>query len=163
MILFNVWVFVNRSTSMVLLRYQKPVDGVPDPGRSLSSSIPFEVSSRWQFPLYQWYGMGVCCIPSLALIRGSSFSPMARRGIRSRCHSREWPPSYVTPGHCCRERARVRVNKIFAWFHFRRCARATKIKQREKLKGEVYLTRKFPDLRYVSFMDIAMRHAHMYM
>ena len=61
---------------MVLLRYQKPVDGVPDPGRSLSSSIPaqvrdrellkavgtadqdrrvksFEVSSRWQFPLYQ--------------------------------------------------------------------------------------------------------------
>ena len=70
---------------MVLLRYQKPVDGVPDPGRSLSSSIPaqvrdrgsellkavgtadrdrrvksFEVSSRWQFPLYQRYGMGVC-------------------------------------------------------------------------------------------------------
>ena len=37
--------------------------------------------------------------------------------------------------------------KIFAWFNFRRCARATKIKQREKLKGEVYLTRKFPDLR----------------
>ena len=149
-----LWVYVNRSTSMVLLRYQKPVDGVPDPGRSLSSSIPaqardresellkavgtadrdrrvksFEVSSRWQFPLYQWYGMG---IPSLALIRGSSFSPMARHGIRSRD----------------RERARVRVNKIFAWFNFRRCAWATKIKQREKLKGEVYLTRKFPDLRY---------------
>ena len=62
---------------MALLRYQKPVDGVPDPGRSLSSSISaqvhdrgskllkavgtadrdrrvkyFEVSSRWQFPLY---------------------------------------------------------------------------------------------------------------
>ena len=156
MILLNVWVFVNRSTSMALLRYQKPVDGVPDPGRSLSSSIPaqaldrgsellkavgtadwdrrvksFEVSSRWQFPLYQWYGMGVCCIPSLALIRGSSFSPMARHGIRS------WD----------RERARVRMNKIFAWFNFCRCARATKIKQHEKLKGEVYLTRKFPDLR----------------
>ena len=25
---------------MALLRYQKPVDGVPDPGRSLSSSSP---------------------------------------------------------------------------------------------------------------------------
>ena len=25
---------MNRSTSMALLRYQKPVDGVPDPGRS---------------------------------------------------------------------------------------------------------------------------------
>ena len=76
--------------------------------------------------------MGVCCIPSLALIRGSSFSPMARHGIRS----------------LDRERARVRVNKIFAWFNFRWCAQATKIKQREKLKGKVYLTRKFPDLRY---------------
>ena len=100
----------------------------------------FEVSSRWQFPLYQWYGMGVCCIPSLAPIRGSSFSPMARHCIRSRDQ----------------ERARVRVNKIFAWFNFRRCARATKIKQREKLKGEVYLTRKFPDLRYVCACTLYM-------
>ena len=63
---------------MALLHYQKLVDGVPDPGRSLSSSISVqardcgsellkavgtadldrrvkssEVSSRWQFPLYQ--------------------------------------------------------------------------------------------------------------
>ena len=38
---------------------------------------------------------------------------------------------------------------VYAWFNFRRCARATKIKQREKLKGKVYLTRKFPDLDYV--------------
>ena len=54
---------------------------------------------------------------------------------------------YPVPGPGDRERARVRVNKIFAWFNFRQCARATKIKQREKLKDEVYLTRKFPDLR----------------
>ena len=105
--------------------------GTADRDRRVKS---FEVSSRWQFPLYQWYGMGVWCIPSLALIRRSSFSPMARHGIRSRD----------------RERAHVRVKKFFAWFNFRWCARATKIKQREKLKGEVYLTQKFPDLRYNS-------------
>ena len=87
--------------------------------------------------------MGVCCIPSLALIRGSSFSPMARHGIRSRD----------------RERARVHLNKIFARFNFRRCARATKIKQREKLKGEVYLTRKFPDLRYIVIDYVEPMHS----
>ena len=31
---------LNRSTSMALLRYLKPVDGVSDPGRSLSCSLP---------------------------------------------------------------------------------------------------------------------------
>ena len=92
--------------------------GTADQNRLVKS---FEVSSRWLFPLCQWYGMGVCCIPSLALIRRSSSSPMARHGIRSR------------------ERARVRVNEIFALFNFRRCARATKIKQREKLKGEIII------------------------
>ena len=35
-----------------------------------------------------------------------------------------------------------------AWCNFRRFARATKIKQCEILKGEIYLTQKVPDLRY---------------
>ena len=56
-----------------------------------------------------------------------------------------WHPVLGSPGNV---HVYIRVNKLFAWFNFRRCARATKIKQHEKLKGEVYLTRKFPDLRY---------------
>ena len=83
-------------------------------------------------------------VPSLSVIRhGCLLHSLARADptIQLLSNGATWYPG---PGNV---HVRVRVNEIFVWFNFRRCARATKIKQREKLKGEIHLTRKFPDLR----------------
>ena len=143
---FECWIEVQVWLCCTI--YLKPVDGVSDPGRSLSSSLPdqardcgsellkavvtadrgrrvksFEVSSRWQFPLYQWYGMGVCYIPSLALTLQLLFTSIAT-----------W---YPVPESGNAHTYTYRVNEIFAWFNFHWCAWATKIKQCEKLTGEI--------------------------
>ena len=100
-------------------------------------------------------------VPSLPVIRhGCLLHSLAgadpRLQLLSNCAS--W---YSVPGSgtctCTREQ-NLRLNKIFAWFNFFLCARATKTKQREKLKGEVYLMRKFPDLRY--FINAAIISEH---
>ena len=63
--------------------------------------------------------------------------------------SLQWPVAWhgIQSQECTHVRATRTREQNFAWFNFRRCALVTKIKQCKKLKGEIYSTWKFPDLR----------------